>query len=200
MNKTNKDLKKVVDKMTPNQKKRVYNKVKELEQIATSPLDNFTIEDYLPNVPIISYNELPKYTTIEQILPHNNSYAIILYQNTPNSGHWTALFRKDNKIYFFCSYGSKVDEPLKWISKEENNKLGIHAPYLTQLFNKSRMPVYYSSIKHQDDDRRVSTCGRYVVYFIKSMLNGSTLSDFNRKLRASGLPPDLIVSEKIDKL
>jgi hypothetical protein len=59
------------------------------------------------------------------------------------------------------------------------------------------MPVLYNTIEHQDEDRRVSTCGRYVVYFIKSMLNGQDLGDFNKKIKASGLPPDVFVSEKI---
>ncbi len=186
-------------KMTPQQKKEALYNVKKIEKVATTPLDNFQLNDYLPNVPIITYNELPKYSSIEQILPHNNSYAIILYQNSENSGHWTALFRKDNNIYFFCSYGSKVDEPLKWISKEENKKLGINAPYLSMLLNKTKMPVYYNKISHQDEDRRVSTCGRFVVYFIKNMLNGDKLSDINKKLQASGIP-DIYISEKVDKV
>jgi len=190
---------KVVKKMTPQQKKEALYNVKKIEKVATTPLDNFQLNDYLPNVPIITYNELPKYNSIEQILPHNNSYAIILYQNSENSGHWTALFRKDNNIYFFCSYGSKVDQPLKWISKEENKKLGINAPYLSTLLNKTKMPVYYNKISHQDEDRRVSTCGRFVVYFIKNMLNGNKLSDINKKLQASGIP-DIYISEKVDKI
>jgi len=188
-----------VKKMTPQQKKEAYLKVKKIEKVATTPLDNFQLNDYLPNVPIITYNELQKYNSIEQILPHNNSYAVILYQNSENSGHWTALFRKDNNIYFFCSYGSKVDEPLNWISKKENNKLGINAPYLSILLNKTKMPVYYNKISHQDEDRRVSTCGRFVVYFIKNMLNGDKLSNINKKLQASGIP-DIYISEKVDKV
>ena len=188
-----------VKKMTPQQKKEAYLKVKKIEKVATTPLDNFQLNDYLPNVPIITYNELQKYNSIEQILPHNNSYAVILYQNSENSGHWTALFRKDNNIYFFCSYGSKVDEPLNWISKKENKKLGINAPYLSILLNKTKMPVYYNKISHQDEDRRVSTCGRYVVYFIKNMLNGDKLSNINKKLQASGIP-DVYISEKVDKV
>jgi hypothetical protein len=190
-------INKFVKKLTPKQRQIAYKKVKQLETITTTPMDNFQIEKYLPNVPIISYSDLPKYSSIEDILPHNNSYAVILYQNSENSGHWTALFRKDNKIYFFCSYGSKVDEPLNWISKESNKKLGINAPYLSILLNKTGMPVYYNTIEHQDEDKRVSTCGRYVVYFIKSMLNGQDLSDFNKKIKASGLPADVYVSERI---
>lgn len=190
---------KAVKKMTPSQKKETYLTVKKIEKVATTPLDNFQLEEYLPNVPIITYNELPKYNSIEQILPHNNSYAVILYQNSETSGHWTALFRKNNNIYFFCSYGSKVDEPLKWISKEENRRLGITSSYLSNLLNKSKMPVYYNTISHQDEDKRISTCGRYVVYFIKNMLKGDTLSSINKKLKASGIP-DIYVSEKIDKI
>jgi hypothetical protein len=70
---------KVVKKMTPQQKKEALYNVKKIEKVATTPLDNFQLNDYLPNVPIITYNELPKYNSIEQILPHNNSYAITPY-------------------------------------------------------------------------------------------------------------------------
>jgi hypothetical protein len=71
----------VKKKITPTQASK-------LVPILEEPMDNFNIQKYLPNVPIITYNELPKYGTIDKILPHSGSYAIILYQNSPNSGHW----------------------------------------------------------------------------------------------------------------
>jgi len=183
----------VKKKITPTQASK-------LVPILEEPMDNFNIQKYLPNVPIITYNELPKYGTIDKILPHSGSYAIILYQNSPNSGHWVALYRRGDSILYFCSYGSKIDSQLKWVSADENKKMGINAPYLSQMLEASPYKVYFNTIKHQDEDRRISTCGRFCIAFIKAMKRGMDMAEFNKRLSASGLPADIVVSKEIPTL
>ena len=121
------------------------------------------IREVLPECKIYTYNQL-KNKKIEELLPSKKSYCIILYQNSPNSGHWTCLLRKNNIIEYFDSYGGKVDAPLKWISKEKNLKLGINKPYLSEMLKNS--PNIYHLVYNDFDfqnlkNHDISTCGRW---------------------------------------
>ena len=111
---------------------------KVLDKIVDKPMGDDTIKEILPKCPIILYNELPKYHSIDQILPKVKSYAIILYQDSPHSGHWTCIMKPNEKeIEYFDSYGKFVDEPLKWSSAETKRRIGIDAPYLSNLLKGS---------------------------------------------------------------
>lgn len=154
----------------------------ELDKIEKKSMSNDDINKYLPNVQTISYNELSKYNSIEQILPTNGSYVIILYLQTPNSGHWTALMRYDDKIEYFDSYGGSIDAPLKWNSGESNEMLNIHDKYLSKLLKKSNMSVVYNNVKYQTQKQGISSCGRHCVLRIKKMLEGYDLPQYYKIL------------------
>ena len=53
---------------------------------------------------IIKYSELANYSSIQQLLPRNKSWKIILIENEHNSGHWTLLLRYNNTIEWFNSH------------------------------------------------------------------------------------------------
>ena len=42
---------------------------------------------------IIKYTELGQLYDIDQLLPNEKDYCIILYEDRPNRGHWTALLK-----------------------------------------------------------------------------------------------------------
>ena len=64
---------------------------------------------------IIKYAELGQLNDIDQLLPNEKDYCIILYEDRPNRGHWTALLKYNNLYEHFDSYGVKPDSELKWI-------------------------------------------------------------------------------------
>ncbi len=47
-------------------------------------------------------------------------------------------------IEFFCSYGSKIDEPLTWTPVGMRVQLGQDKPYLSNLLDKSPYRVIYN--------------------------------------------------------
>lgn len=146
-------------------------KAQKLVEVLEEPMDNFTINKYLPNCPVIRYNEL-KGKSIQQLLPKDGSYCIILYQSAENSGHYVALYRQNGVINYFCSYGSYPDSQLKWVSKETNRQLDIQ-PYITQMFQNTDMPVLYNSHPLQDKkDLRIATCGRWCICMIQCLKKG----------------------------
>ena len=55
---------------------------------------------------IIKYAELGNLYDIDQLLPEEKDYCIILYEDRPNRGHWTALLKYNNLYEHFDSYGT----------------------------------------------------------------------------------------------
>jgi hypothetical protein len=174
---------------------------KEIQNIQESPMSNVDISKYFPNVKIISYHDLKNFDSIFQLLPKNKSFFILLYETKPNFGHWTLLMRYDDTIEYFDSLGKEPDEPLSWLSKEQNNKLGIYEPYLTNLLKKSKMPVIYNPIVYQKTKEDINTCGRHVILRIKQMLKNKGLQEYFKILymlqKKTGLDFDKIVSSLI---
>ena len=55
----------------------------ELKDIIADPLDDLEIRHYLPHAKIITYNELSRYKSINQLLPGETDYVIILLDEAP---------------------------------------------------------------------------------------------------------------------
>jgi hypothetical protein len=140
------------------------------EEVKEDPLGDDVIRKYLPNCKILKYSQFRNFNNIEDILPNEKDYCIILYENQPNSGHWTAIMRFDDKIEYFDSYGNKPDLPLSWVSNETNNLLGQDKPYLSYLFNKTPLEVYFNDYPYQVSKKDVNTCGRHCIFRILCML------------------------------
>lgn len=139
------------------------------EIVKEDALGDDIIKKYLPNAKILKYNQLGYINNIEEILPNEQSYCIILYENKPNNGHWVSIMRINKNIEYFDSYGNRPDIPLSWISERENNFLG-QKPFLTRLFDKTGLDVYYNDFKYQKEKNDINTCGRHVVFRILCML------------------------------
>jgi len=140
----------------------------EVKQVEEDPLDDLELKKLLGNPRILKYDELSKYRDLNDLLPKKRDYVILLYLDAPNKGHWTCLIRNNNDVYFFCSYGSKVDEPLSWVPITIRMKLRVCVPFLTRMFNNNTsLNTYYSPVKYQKERDDVNTCGRYCVLLIK---------------------------------
>ncbi len=62
---------------------------------------------------IIDYSELGYLCDIDQLLPGENDYCIMFYEDGPSSGHWTALSKYNGLYGHFDSYGVKPNLELK---------------------------------------------------------------------------------------
>jgi hypothetical protein len=88
--------------------------------------------------------------------------CIILYESSPNYGHWTCVFkRKDNKIEHFDSYGYFPDKQLGFVDKKTNKMLGQGFKYLSRLLHDCPEDIHYNHFCYQGDDS--STCGRWCI-------------------------------------
>ena len=46
-----------------------------------------------PNDNVIKYNELSEINSLNEILPNNKSFKIVLIEDSYNKGHWCAILR-----------------------------------------------------------------------------------------------------------
>jgi len=146
------------------------------EEIIEEPLGDDDIRRYLPNAKIMKYSELARYNNIDELLPKDKDYAIILYEDSPNKGHWTAILKYKPYIEYFDSYGGKPDNPLNWVPTAEKIKLGANKKLLSGLLDKYSGEVVYNPTKFQGDGNDINTCGRHCVFRIKNLM------DCNRNL------------------
>lgn len=184
------------------------------KKIIEQPMGDDDIHYYFPNALIIKYRDLKKYNSIDSLLPHNNNFCFILYENSNNNGHWVSIIKKLKKnsktkydIYYFDSYGGVIDNPLNWISLEKNIELGQDYRILSKLLNNCNHDVYYNIIKYQKEDKNIdiNCCGRHSTFFIKNVIEcNRNLNDYYKFLKKikeeSGNNYDEIVSHLIRKI
>jgi len=123
---------------------------------------------------IIKYSELNKYNDIDELLPNNRSFKIILIESEYNKGHWVCIMRYIDKnnidtIEFFNSYGNKPLSELNFVKSCVNFLLGQHSDLLKKLLDKSNKRIIYNKKRFQKYSNKINTCGRHVVSRIISM-------------------------------
>lgn len=152
-----------------------------LKKTIATPLSDLDIKEYLPNANVIKYSDLSKYPTLNDLLPDVKSFCILLYEESPNSGHWTAVSKpKEGVVEYFDSYGGYVDAPLKWTPESVRVGLGSDIPLLSKLFNACPETVVYNKIKYQKDGVGVNDCGRWCILRILRMKAGQDLNQFHK--------------------
>jgi len=176
----------------------------ELNATQLIPLGDDCIRRLLgPTVKIIEFNHLDNYKNMKELLPKKIDYCIILYGiKAITDGHWVGLFKRDNIISFFDSYGLKPEGALKWISKAANESMDQDGNLLINLLNTHKGPIFYNNYSYQDKSNlNIATCGRWAVSFIQYMKihKTHTLKTFNTfiltlKKNHNGITSDEIVS------
>lgn len=178
----------------------------EVKKVAETPMGDDNIRKYLPNAKILKYSELADVSNIEELLPSPKSYFFLLYEHSFNNGHWVVINRYINNgkdtICYFCSYGSKIDAPLRWNSPARNQELGQGTPYLTILLRKSGKSLQYNNVAYQSKTSPVATCGAFATLWIKANLRENmSLTDFHDWIKEikdeTGLSYDAIASNAI---
>jgi len=164
---------------------------------------NTDIERWLGDDCIIKYSDLAEYNTINDLLPNNKDFKIILIESSANSGHWVAVMRYNNIIEYFNSYGTKPEYDFKFIPTVIKHLLGQGGNLLTKLLktkNKGQK-IYYNKRKLQKIVDGVNTCGRHVVARCLAMKIGWELDDYinkvDEKVEETDKPSDIIICDWI---
>ena len=152
-----------------------------MQEVKATSLGDDDIRMFLGTPKIITYAELANANSIDEVL--SNDYVILLYEDSPNHGHWTAVNKINNTIQFFDPYGGKPDSQQKWVPIEMRKELGEGKPYLTRLFDKCPYPVEYNDVKYQKESPQINDCGRHCVNFIKAGKKGLDLKGYYKWMK-----------------
>jgi len=158
-----------------------------IEKRIETPMSNEDLEKYLAIRPedIIKYSELSNYKTIQQLLPKDNDFRIILIEEKKNFGHFVSVQRQGKVITYYNSYGAKWDTDWRFIPRLVRIILGQNTNDLTRLFKqaeKDGFKVEYNKKRNQKLSPKIMTCGRHVTMWRHYALMGYTLAEYQKKL------------------
>ena len=84
----------------------------------------------------IQYSELSQFNDLDELLPDEKDYCIVLYEDSPGKGHWAGLCKCNGVFEHFDSYGMRPDSELKWLNMRQRQSLGETTPYLNNLLKR----------------------------------------------------------------
>jgi hypothetical protein len=193
--------------ISPAEKRRA---MQHYEKLLSTMLSDADIQHFIGGSTqdkILKYSELADYDNINQLMPDDKDFRIILTESKRNQGHWCCLLKYPTKngdvIEWFDSYSGKPDSELKFIPERIRRMLGETEHHLTRLLKTAddKQSVIYNKKKFQSLADNVDTCGRWVVARILMNQFGYTLEDFINKLEQiedeTGKPYDIIVCDWI---
>lgn len=139
-------------------------------------LSNTDIMNYLNHqTKIIKYSDVHTYNNIQNLLqPYGNCF--ILYETSPNHGHWVVITYSNKVITFFDPYGGRPDSQFAFIPPEFAAASYQNYPYLTRLLQESGMKVVYNPYQFQKLEPGIRSCGRWCILWTKC--KDMTLKDF----------------------
>jgi hypothetical protein len=136
----------------------------QIEDIKAYALSNDDINTILePDTKIFSYPDFADMNHIDEAFDRLGRCVFLFLTKSPTSGHWVCMFRKDNTIEYFSSYGDKPEAERKWLTEEQLEELGQDEPYLFNLLKNSGYKVFYNTHEYQSDREDINTCGRWCV-------------------------------------
>lgn len=115
------------------------------------PLSNLDILRKLPNCKFILYENMKYVKNIEELLPK----TLILYQLSPECGHFCCIFENDEGINFFDPIGLYPDSELNYGGSAKNHDF----TYLTRLLAQSDKPIIYN--EHHLQKMNTNVCGHW---------------------------------------
>lgn len=143
-----------------NTKEEIIEKIEE-------PMGDDEIKKYLPDVRIMTNKDLNKYNDIDDIFDKKKfvDMIVLLFLDSPNTGHWVLLSKYGNFIEFFDSYGNSPDVVFNFVPKEIRKQIGTEKNKLGELLKKSKYNIIYNPVKYQAENNEkfdVNTCGRHI--------------------------------------
>ena len=186
------------------QKEKLINHYKKCLEYMVSDVDfrRFFGEDVASKV--LKYSDLDNYKSIDELLPNEKDFVIVLTENKKNEGHWCCLLKYNGLLEWFDGYGGKAGKPdgeLSFISKAMNIFLDQDDRYLTKILKESGRKIIYNKEPYQALQDGVNTCGKWVIARIMMMQFGYTLKDFQDKLKEkiieTGKPADILICDWI---
>jgi hypothetical protein len=160
---------------------------------------------------LIKYSELANINNIDELLPEEQDYRIILTESQRNSGHWCVILKyndpKTGKKYieWFDSYSGKPDSELSFIPSSINKMLGQDKHYLSKILKTVKEPynILYNATRYQKLKDGINTCGSWCILRLMLHHIGYSLADFKKFIKESSKmqgnkPYDILVCDWVN--
>lgn len=185
-------------------KVRKSKEIEEMRKILAYSLSDADIRTILgQDCKIIEYCDLDKFSNMDDLLPNETDYVIILIESAENRGHWCAITKRDKVISMMDSYGVKLQDELNFISRTVNRMLGNTKEELEKLIKSCAddVEVIYNKTPLQSQSPDVASCGRWCASYIQLFKLGYSLEEFLEIVQAQceehDVPPDILVCKWI---
>ena len=126
---------------------------------------------------IIPYEDLAQHKNLESLF-HPFGGFVINYRTSVSSGHWTLIFKKDDHIEFFDSFGLKPDEELQLTDFHIRFHQGKNIPHLTALLDRQDLKIVFNNVQLQNNLEDDNTCGRHII--TRWLLRGFSLKKYQQ--------------------
>ena len=187
----------------------VEKKFEETKNKLAKMISNEDFNRYFTDAPVktLKYSDLANIKDINELLPEEKDYRIILTESKMNEGHWCAIMKyTDHKgqkyIEWFDSYSGKPDSELKFIPGAVRRMLGQEENHLTRILNTVKPPykILYNATKYQTLRDGINTCGRWCIMRLIMFHINYSLEDFKDFVLDSskmqgGKPYDILVCD-----
>lgn len=165
---------------------------KNIIKLQQKSLSNYDITKLCGDINVVTYQNLYKYETLDDLLGKNNA-CVILYQTNKNYGHWVAIIKiNDNLVEHFDSYGIFPDDELNFVPDYLKKETNQDYRYMTRLLSESPYKLSYNEYKLQNRSSKIATCGRWVSCRI--IMRHLPLSKFIKIFKDKKFTPDFIVT------
>jgi hypothetical protein len=189
-----------LDKLNELKKEEAYQKMK--TKLATM-ISDADFNKFFVDAPqkLLKYSELENIKNINELLPDERDYRIILTESEKNSGHWCCITKQNGIYTWFDSYGEKPDGELKYISAIMNKMLGQDKKNLSRILKTIKQPnqIFYNETKYQKLKDGINTCGRWCICFLLLSHIGYDLKEFKNFIdlncKKYNMPPDILICE-----
>lgn len=149
----------------------------------------------IPTLKVISYPELLKATSIDDVLDEKGRLMLLYLTENENTGHWVCLLKRRNQpvLEYFDPYGGYgPDGESKWLTPDELEEFGQDTKHLSKLIRNSPYKLVVNKTTFQKDRTDNNTCGRHCL--TRLYMKHLTLPQYTKLVKASGVSPDDFVS------
>ena len=165
------------------------------EDIKSYALSDADMKKVIPTLRIVSYPELLKASSIDQVLDEKGRLMLLYLTESETSGHWVCLLKRRNEpvLEYFDPYGGYgPDGESKWLSADQLEEFGQDTKHLSKLIRNSPYKLVVNKTAFQKDRTDNNTCGRHCL--CRLYMKHLTLPEYTKLVKSSGVSPDDFVS------
>jgi len=137
----------------------------------------------------LSYEDLLKYNSFEDLFNKLGDKILLIIKSTPNFGHYATLFKYKNVAYFYDSYAltdKEIEKLFPYSFKLVNNSSPLEI-----LRKNSQLKFDRNTYRHQEDDKlndKRMTCGFHVGTRLR--YNFTSNKEYDEFLKSTKMKPD----------